>query len=73
MMPAQQESIEAVLDKIQQLVAHAGTEHETLLLAAGMLNISRQIFEFYLGTDKTQEIMLSQTGPSNDYQQHQLH
>jgi ethanolamine utilization protein EutQ (cupin superfamily) len=58
----EQETLDTTLVKIQELVSSMETEQETLLLAAGMLSISRQIFEFYLGTDHADEIFEAHTG-----------
>ena len=65
-------TLDTALVKIQELVSSAATEEETLLLAAGMLSISRQIFEFYLGTDHADQIFESHLGTENvpEYQVH---
>lgn len=65
-------TLDTALVKIQELVSSAATEEETLLLAAGMLSISRQIFEFYLGADHADQIFESHLGTENvtEYQVH---
>ena len=62
----EQETLDSTLVKIQELVSSMGTEQETLLLAAGMISISRQILEFYLGADHADEIFESHTGVHNE-------
>jgi len=73
MTPEENSLLDATLEKIQQLVASVDTEQETLLLAAGMLSISRHIFEFYLGADQADEIFLNQTGNVDEQHQYQIH
>jgi hypothetical protein len=68
----EQDTLDTALVKIQELVSSTETEQETLLLAAGMLSISRQILEFYLGTEHADEIFEAHTG-AHDEPEHSIH
>jgi CYTH domain-containing protein len=62
-----------ILETLNQMVINSRDDQESLMLAAGMLTVSKQIFEYYLGTEQANEMLMSQVGDSDEQVRYQIH